>query len=534
MYTFSLILTTLISFTSAKPIFPRHHDPATPASFGLIALRSASPIHYGSIDASGYAFYIGKETVSYCPDQVGKDCPPGKQTIISYFNGTASMDVLVPGGQRVFVAPNGALGYTVPHSGAIPEGAVTKGFVYDAPKSNHTDAFDLYHLIHESNRSTKPILDGPALPALGHAIAGATGAATSNILTYPLALIITRLQIQRSLRKGSSLPSSREYRSVRNAAARIFEQEGGVAGFYTGALPDTAKTIADSFLFFLAYNFLRQTRLRARNGSAKHLPAADELGVGFLAGAFSKLLTTPIANIVTRQQASSLLSHATPQSASKGLSIRSIALRIRSEKGLQGFWSGYSASLVLTLNPSLTFFLFETFKRLLLPRKLRANPPPQATFFLAAISKAIASTITYPFSLAKARTQASSNPVHENEADGSVEKGVKEDKQSTTPTAQKAKAKAKAKPQSSDVFSMIARIARTEGIGALYEGLGGEVLKGFFSHGITMIVKETVHGMIIRLYYALLRLLRRYPYPGTEELAGQAMAHAKGYVRAGS
>ncbi|KAL9037337.1 MAG: hypothetical protein Q9214_005746 [Letrouitia sp. 1 TL-2023] len=385
--------------------------------------------------------------------------------------------------------------------------------------NSQLDAFDLYHLVHESNRPTKPILDGPALPALGHAVAGATGAATSNVLTYPLALIITRLQIQRSLTKGSSLPSSREYRSVRNAAARIFEQEG-VTGFFTGALPDTTKTIADSFLFFLAYNFLRQTRLRARNGSAKHLPAIDELGVGFLAGASSKLLTTPIANIVTRQQASSLLSLATPKSASDALSIRSIALRIRSEKGLLGFWSGYSASLVLTLNPSLTFFLFETFKRLLLPRKLRANPSPQVTFFLAAISKAIASTITYPFSLAKARTQASSKPVHETEADGRVKEGADEKQSTMTTSTTTTTQKAQTKTPSSNVFSTIAHIARTEGIGALYEGLGGEVLKGFFSHGITMIVKETVHGMIIRLYYALLRLLRKYPYPGTEELAG--------------
>ncbi len=89
-------------------------------------------------------------------------------------------------------------------------------------------------------------------------------------------------------------------------------------------------------------------------------------------------------------------------------SLRSIASQIQGEKGVQGFWSGYSASLVLTLNPSLTFFLFEAFKRTLLPRSQRQSPSPQATFLLAAISKAIASTITYPFSLAKSRLQSSS------------------------------------------------------------------------------------------------------------------------------
>src|SRR5271155_3171891 len=60
---------------------------------------------------------------------------------------------------------------------------------------------------------------------------------------------------------------------------------------------------------------------------------------------------------------------------------------------------------MLTLNPSLTFFLFDTFKRLL-PRSRRNNPPLLATFLMAAFSKACASTVTYPFNLAKSRAQA--------------------------------------------------------------------------------------------------------------------------------
>lgn len=170
-------------------------------------------------------------------------------------------------------------------------------------------------------------------------------------------------------------------------------------------LSDTSKTIADSFLFFLAYNFLWQSRVRSSNTSSKHLPILDELSVGFLAGAFSKLLTTPIANIVTRKQTSSMLSGRAPGENTNQDSVRSIALQIREEKGLQGFWSGYSASLVLALNPSLTFFFFETLKRSVLPRSQHASPSAQVTFLLAAISKALASSITYPFSLAKSRLQ---------------------------------------------------------------------------------------------------------------------------------
>ncbi|KAL8928813.1 MAG: hypothetical protein Q9208_001591 [Pyrenodesmia sp. 3 TL-2023] len=370
--------------------------------------------------------------------------------------------------------------------------------------NSQLDAFDTYHSIQEAQKA-KSVLGGPALPALGHAIAGSTGAAISNVLTYPLALIVTRLQIQRTLRKRPSASADQGYRSIQDAARQIYEHEGGTAGLYAGIGSDIVKTIADSFLFFLAYNFLRQARLRARNGT-KYLPVGEELGVGFLAGAFSKFWTTPIANVVTRQQAASMLSRRQHREQSEGASISAIASCIRCEKGVRGFWSGYSASLVLTLNPSLTFFLFETLKRLFVPHSKRSDPPAQVTFLMAAFSKAVASTITYPFSLAKAHAQSSSKSVDEKDTDenGTSEKVHKEKHSKIESSRAKAP---------SNVFSTILQIAKTEGLGALYEGLAGDVLKGFFSHGLTMILKQAVHRFIIQLYYIILRLLKRFPSP---------------------
>jgi hypothetical protein len=63
-------------------------------------------------------------------------------------------------------------------------------------------------------------------------------------------------------------------------------------------------------------------------------------------------------------------------------------------------------------------------------------------------------------------------------------------------------------------------IYRTEGPAALYEGVFGEILKGFFSHGITMIVKEQIHKLIIQTYFLILKTLNKYPSPS--ELALQA------------
>jgi hypothetical protein len=183
-------------------------------------------------------------------------------------------------------------------------------------------------------------------------------------------------------------------------------------------------------------------------------------------------------------------------------SVSDIAAEIRSEKGIQGFWSGYSASLILTLNPSITFFLYEFFKRSLLPKSRRDDPGARITFLMAATSKAIASTITYPFSLAKARAQASSKSPDE----GLTEKGGSE--------------KAKKIAQRSTVFTTILEIYKRDGPAALYEGVLGEILKGFFSHGITMIVKESIHKLIIQTYYLLLKALNKYPSPA--ELTAQA------------
>jgi hypothetical protein len=268
------------------------------------------------------------------------------------------------------------------------------------------------------------------------------------------------------------------------------------------------KGVVDSFLFFLAYSYVRQKRLNAKE--TKQLGVLDEIGVGVLAGAFSKFFTTPIQNVVTRKQTAAMVAARNPTSSlSPKLSAKDIALQIRDEKGWQGFWSGYSASLILTLNPSITFLLHRVLLKLLVPHDRRAKPGARITFLLAAISKAVASTITYPFSLAKTRAQVSSQKPTQTSGPTSETDKPEDMPEKTTVRARQR-----------TVFSTILRIAHTEGLMALYQGLGAEVLKGFFSHGITMLMKDRIHTAIINLYYLVLKSLKRYPSP--EELAKMA------------
>ncbi|OAL38541.1 hypothetical protein AYO20_02191 [Fonsecaea nubica] len=377
--------------------------------------------------------------------------------------------------------------------------------------SARPDAFELFHLVQEAD-ATRSSMRPPrshALEALGHALSGSFGASISNAALYPIDLIITRLQIQRQLRKDQSRPGEEEYKGFFDGLQKIYHNEGGVAGLYTGLLQDTGKTIADSFLFFLIYSFLRDRRIakhtRLNGGKKVSLPALEELGVGFVAGSLTKLATAPIANIVTRKQAAALLraseegqQESTGTTPTTTPTTRQIARDILSEKGPLGFWSGYSASLVLTLNPTITFFLFETLKKLLLRRESRQHPPPSLTFLLSAISKACASSITYPFSLAKSRLQAGGASSH------------KEDQDENEVISEDFKHERTRKAARATIFSTVLTIAQTEGVAALYEGLHVEVLRAFFSHGITMLVKQIIQRFLVRAYYLVSVILGRY------------------------
>ncbi|KAL8976835.1 MAG: hypothetical protein Q9205_007240, partial [Flavoplaca limonia] len=130
-------LLALLPLALSTPINPRNNN--APLRFGAIAARSASPIHLQTINANGQSFWIGKETATYCPLDPQSQCPPGNQTVFSAGNGGASLDVVVPGGQSIYVAPNGKLSYTIAHSASIPAGSARETFTASIPASNDGD-----------------------------------------------------------------------------------------------------------------------------------------------------------------------------------------------------------------------------------------------------------------------------------------------------------------------------------------------------------------------------------------------------------
>jgi hypothetical protein len=72
----SLALSLLLPLLAAAAPTAPENPP-----FGVMAGRSASPIHLLAMNAAGQKFWLGGETTSYCPLPEG--CPAGTSTVFS-------------------------------------------------------------------------------------------------------------------------------------------------------------------------------------------------------------------------------------------------------------------------------------------------------------------------------------------------------------------------------------------------------------------------------------------------------------------
>src|SRR5262245_55632057 len=70
--------------------------------YTIMSTRSASPIHFATLQANGGKFYLGGTPSGYCPPEVGDVCKdyPGNTTVLAGGEGTLSLGVIVPGGQQ--------------------------------------------------------------------------------------------------------------------------------------------------------------------------------------------------------------------------------------------------------------------------------------------------------------------------------------------------------------------------------------------------------------------------------------------------
>ncbi|KZT72453.1 mitochondrial carrier [Daedalea quercina L-15889] len=339
-----------------------------------------------------------------------------------------------------------------------------------------------------------------ALPPLVQACSGALASSSANAISYPLDLVATRVQTTRN-------PHFRDLEGALRMLRHIINSEGW-SGLYDGLSADTASTVLSNFLYFYFYTVLHAlaARRRASRESSTPLlatlrkaissPTAPvllgvpmELAVGFIAGVASRAVSTPLSVLTVHLQSGASNDDSSDDgdsestgkssdlrennSTGRRLGLHEVVRNIYTEQGLSGFWAGFTPTLPLCLTPALTLLLFQLLRRLRIPlTSSRPSVSPLRAFLNGACANALALAALYPLVLAKVRVQAWRRATGEN---------------------------SESAPTTLDVWRTACADPQRRWLG-LYDGLGAQIIKGFVSQGVTMMVKQRIEHAIVQIY----------------------------------
>lgn len=181
----------------------------------------------------------------------------------------------------------------------------------------------------------------------------------------------TRLQVQVKPRpEDSDLPTvagrdveEPHYDGAIDALRRIARDEG-FGGLYSGMAGSLIGVASTNFAYFYWYSVVR--KLYASRVSTRQASTAVELSLGAVAGALAQLFTIPIAVVTTRQQ--------TQLKGEKRGMLDTARDVVESDDGWTGLWRGMKASLVLVVNPAITYGAYERFKEMMFPGRTSLRP----------------------------------------------------------------------------------------------------------------------------------------------------------------
>ncbi|RMZ87783.1 hypothetical protein DV736_g4985, partial [Chaetothyriales sp. CBS 134916] len=273
----------------------------------------------------------------------------------------------------------------------------------------------------------------------------------------------TKLQVQVKKRDGSG-DNSEYYEGTFDAIKKIVQDEG-IAGLYSGIEGSLLGVASTNFAYFYWYSVVRSLAANY-TGSNEHSTAA-ELSMGAVAGALAQLFTIPIAVITTRQQTQ-------PKGERKGI-FETAKEVIESDDGWSGLWRGLKASLVLVVNPSITYGAYERLRVVLFGG--RASLKPWEAFLLGALSKSLATIATQPLIVAKVGLQSRPPPER---------KGV----------------------HFKTFGEVMAYIVEHEGPLALFKGIGPQIIKGILVQGVLMMAKERIE-LLFKILFAYIKLAKQ-------------------------
>ena len=125
------------------------------------------------------------------------------------------------------------------------------------------------------------------------------------------------------------------------------------------------------------------------------MSTAAELLLGAVAGALAQIFTIPVSVIATRQQVGRPERFLDISEEEEDDSFLGVAREIVEEEGITGLWLGLKPGLVLTVNPAITYGVFERVKSLILLGRGDSSTKmgPWLSFLIGALSKTLATIV---------------------------------------------------------------------------------------------------------------------------------------------
>lgn len=286
------------------------------------------------------------------------------------------------------------------------------------------------------------------------------------VLTYPLITLSTRAQVE----------SKRAETDFLAAVKRIVAREG-VAGLYSGLDSAVFGISVTNFVYYYWYEWTRAffEKAAARSGRAsRKLTTVESMMAGALAGSATVILTNPIWVVNTRMTTRRESLEASQELVVEGSGAKAVAekpktpttlgtlLALLREEGPQALFRGVIPALVLVINPILQYTLFEQMKNVFEARR-KANITPTVAFFLGAIGKLFATSITYPYITVKSQMHVAGN-------------GRKE-----------------------GMSEAINRVIREEGYSGLYKGIGPKVTQSVLTAAFLFAFKDVLYEQTVKL-----------------------------------
>ncbi|KAF4357207.1 hypothetical protein G4B88_025085 [Cannabis sativa] len=295
------------------------------------------------------------------------------------------------------------------------------------------------------------------------------GSLVSTTLLYPLDTCKTRYQAE------VGAHGRRKYRNLSDVLWEAISNRQ-VLSLYQGLGTKNLQSFIAQFVYFYGYSYFK--RLYLKKSGAIKIGTKANLLLAAAAGACTAIVTQPLDTAASRMQTTSF-------GKSKGL------WKTLTEGTWSDAFDGLGISLLLTSNPAIQYTVFDQLKQRHLGEKLDKRDKgssPEAlsafsAFLVGAISKSVATFLTYPAIRCKVMIQAA-DP--DDDDDGGASK--------PRPKSQKT------------LPAVFLAIWKSEGISGFFKGLQAQILKTVLSSALLLMIKEK----ITKTTWVLILAIRKY------------------------